>query len=60
MDELKPCPFCGGGIEEVREAWWCNHCRISIAIGGMVEWNTRPIEEALRARIKELEERVDG
>jgi len=54
MSELKPCPFCGGEAElcysEVDT--FCRKCNV------MQEtelWNTRPIEDALRKRIAELE-----
>ena len=54
MNELKPCPFCGGEAElcysEVDT--FCRKCNV------MQEtelWNTRPIEDALNARIAELE-----
>ena len=65
-EELKPCPFCGGmpkvndwtlkGITDKR--CFCDNekCPVylskTIAIDG---WNTRPIEDALNARIAELE-----
>ena len=54
MSELIPCPFCGGEAElcysEVDT--FCRQCNV------MQEtelWNTRPIEDALRLRIAELE-----
>ena len=54
MSELKPCPFCGGEAElcysEVDT--FCRKCNV------MQEtelWNTRPIEDALNARIAKLE-----
>ena len=54
MSELKPCPFCGGEAElcysEVDT--FCRKCNV------MQEtelWNARPIEDALRLRIAELE-----
>ena len=58
MSELKPCPFCGGEAElcysEVDT--FCRKCNV------MQEtelWNTRPIEDELRARIAELEAESD-
>jgi len=56
-EELKPCPFCGGSniTEEASiSVVFCADC------GGekdtdMGSWNTRPIEDALNARIVELE-----
>ena len=53
-EELRLCPFCGGEAElcysEVDT--FCRKCNV------MQEtelWNTRPIEDALNARIAELE-----
>jgi hypothetical protein len=53
-EKLKQCPFCGGEAElcysEVDT--FCRKCNV------MQEtelWNTRPIEDALRLRIAELE-----
>ena len=58
MSELKPCPFCGGEAElcysEVDT--FCRKCNV------MQEtelWNTRPIEDALNARITELEQELN-
>ena len=57
-EELRPCPFCGGEAElcysEVDT--FCRKCNV------MQEtelWNTRPIEDALRLRIAELEKLVE-
>ena len=64
MSELKPCPFCGkentvaGSTERMILGWWyaCEDC-FENRKGGVHEdrWNTRPIEDALRLRIAELE-----
>ena len=64
MSELKPCPFCGkentvaGSTERMILGWWyaCEDC-FENRKGGVHEdrWNTRPIEDALNARIAELE-----
>lgn len=62
-EELKPCPFCGSDdmnvtVTDIFHAVWCRDC------GALVDndeedvaklWNTRPIEDALQARIAELE-----
>ena len=54
-EELRPCPFCGGEAElcysEVDT--FCRKCNV---IQETEMWNTRPIEDELRARIAELEE----
>ena len=60
MSELKPCPFCGSKANLSRtvpnmvlcsneNCWFYNN------FVGILTWNTRPIEDALRARIAELE-----
>ena len=63
-DELKACPFCGGSNttldyyeiscpQELGTIVVCNDCGASAK--SIVDWNTRPIEDALNARIAELE-----
>ena len=54
-DKLKACPFCGSTnirapIDE--DGWMCRTCGTE----SYVDWNRRPIEDALNARIAELEE----
>lgn len=72
MNELKPCPFCGNIDTTHYESEYgcptqkayyisCMSCRYSIESGSSYhdadrKWNTRPIEDALRARVVELEE----
>ena len=60
MSELKPCPFCG----KIPKPDWtdesyieCTNRKRDIYRFGMStgSWNTRPIEDALNARIAELE-----
>ena len=63
MSELKPCPFCGSTDiklhDEISHAVWCQECFAevpSIDIESAIKlWHTRPIEDALNARIAELE-----
>ena len=65
MSELKPCPFCGGvaqvntwtmhGITESRCFCPNSDCPNSVRTVALATWNTRPIEDALNARIAELE-----
>lgn len=68
MSELKPCPFCGSSNtaldyyeiscpQELGTIVVCNDCGASAT--SIVDWNTRPIEDALNARIAELELRLD-
>ena len=62
MSDLKPCPFCGTSNEKHNnivklyddEYYAYEHCN---ACGARVyaNWNNRPIEDALQARIDELE-----
>ena len=60
-DELKPCPFCGSsnttldyyeisGPQELGTIVVCNDCGASAK--SIVDWNTRPIEDALRAQLE--------
>ena len=63
---LKPCPFCGEmpkanswtfkGITETR--YFCDNENCPVYLGKTIaidDWNTRQIEDALHARIAELE-----
>lgn len=65
MSELKPCPFCGHNeyLEtqyENGDHWvYCDYCGAtgSVHVGDNSEfdlWNTRPIEDALRAEVERL------
>lgn len=66
MSELKPCPFCGseqpqdskddGNVPyEFGMSRSCKFCSAAVNLG----WNNRPIEDALQARIAELEAYID-
>ena len=66
MINLKPCPFCGseqpqdskddGNVPyEFGMSRSCNSCSAAVNLG----WNTRPIEDALTARIAELKPIID-
>lgn len=66
--ELKPCPFCGSSVivnddgvgpfgeSMVRYAAKCRGCGLSFwhPDCGEVNWNTRPVEGALREALKEI------
>lgn len=64
--KLKPCPFCGTppqantwvfyGISETRYFCPNQECPLSVRTSTLERWNRRPIEDALTARIAELEE----
>lgn len=66
MSELKPCPFCGDGVEMVNTKTYpngerspayikCKTCNYHIADYEdeilIHQWNTRPIEDELRAEL---------
>jgi hypothetical protein len=65
--ELRPCPFCGSLAESAlyQDDRWIECPRCQQGISGDADcitaealidiWNTRPIEDALQARIAELE-----
>ena len=52
MSELKPCPFCGSGEVFYKHALSCevecDNCGASMHSG---DWNTRPVEDELRAEL---------
>ena len=60
---LKPCPFCGGnnaehvwGGEFGDEYWVCDQCGASSGnVDSKWNWQSRPLEDALRARAEEDE-----
>lgn len=59
--ELKPCPFCGGTDVSVCDSTTtrtakCRSCVVYIAIE---KWNSRPIEDALRAEVARLRAELD-
>ena len=58
-DKLKACPFCGSTnirapIDE--DGWMCRTCGTE----SYVDWNRRPIEDALESRISELKAKIDN
>ena len=64
MSELKACPFCGTPAEyiEPNDKWvMCPNDGCRIGLFDMTEktWNTRPIEDALQAKIDSLQMRLD-
>ena len=59
MSELKPCPFCGSTKICTEKSINLNFCDNCSAESNIEHWNTRPIEDALTARIAELEGELD-
>ena len=57
MNTLKPCPFCGGTKICTEKGINLNYCDNCSAESNVEHWNTRPIEDDLRNRIAELEEK---
>lgn len=58
--QLKPCPFCGAaGVKSRHGYYTCSndYCNLVTMSNG---WNYRPIEDALQARIAELEAKLDA
>jgi len=58
MSEMKPCPFCGGTKICTEKGINLNYCDNCSAESNVEHWNTRPIEDALKQRIAELEEKL--
>jgi hypothetical protein len=67
-DELKACPFCGSSNttldyyeiscpQELGTIVVCNDCGASAK--SIVDWNTRPIEDALLKRAERAEQMVE-
>lgn len=59
MNTLKPCPFCGGAKICTEKSININYCDNCSAESNIEHWNTRPIEDELKARIAELEAYID-
>lgn len=65
--ELQPCPFCGADAELIHASPSstfsenpCCSCENSCSEGVDIEtWNTRPLEDQLRAENKKLCEDID-
>lgn len=68
IEELKPCPFCGGESKVTeREGFaffWCGECGASSKIAKESEareyWNRRPAEDALKAEVDRLKEALSS
>ena len=56
-EELRPCPFFGAMPTKLNSGYTCSTlgCALQENTVSAKAWNTRPIEDALNARIAELE-----
>jgi hypothetical protein len=65
--ELKPCPLCRGPLRQGDDAhvFECDTCDTTFAIGykngypGDSHMNTRPVEDALNARVERLTDALE-
>lgn len=59
-NKLKPCPFCGGEAEKIFGRIRCsdNSCGLGYTDIYPSQWKYRPIEDALKTRITELEKEL--
>lgn len=70
MSELKPCPFCGNGdaINIVSGGWHLVRCFYCGFLSNshykredaIKDWNTRPTEDALTAKLADIRRIFDG
>jgi len=58
-EELRPCPFCGGTKICTEKGINLNYCDNCSAESNVEHWNTRPIEDELRAEIERLKVRIE-
>jgi hypothetical protein len=58
MTELKRCPFCGAEPQLLEDTVFCANPLCGMSTMEVFLWNTRPIEDELNARIKELESEI--
>lgn len=59
LSNLRPCPFCGGTKICTEKGINLNYCDNCSAESNVEHWNTRPIEDALRAEIARLRAKFD-
>lgn len=70
MNDLKPCPFCGSNVViDTKDDWYmfdCTNCecKYQTSFGkiseesrnlAIQEWNSRPLEDKLDAKIAHME-----
>ena len=58
-EKLKPCPFCGGTKICTEKGINLNYCDNCSAESNVERWNTRPIEDELRAENVRLNSWLD-
>jgi len=66
MSDIKPCPFCGEKAQQsiFLEGTWANcaneSCQLPIDIEFISsQWNTRPVEDALRGELNQAKEVIE-
>lgn len=68
MEELKPCPFCGGDARLVKRDGatlvYCTKCERGTGLcrgdAAATMWNHRPAEDALKAEVERLKAELDA
>jgi len=65
--ELRPCPFCGGKGGNIYDTekhdpscYFIKTASMKVMYGTVEEWNKRPIEDALRKQLDELQTGYDN
>jgi hypothetical protein len=61
MAEVKKCPFCGKLPKDYTQSFICetDGCPASTISVDKTKWNTRPIEDALSAKLSEANAEIE-